>query len=235
MNPYSDLSSLRYCSPLNTFTLLHRGNPYPVNPTLLAIASPKISRLLSANRSLSAYTLPPITGPAHQFISLLFGESIEITVVNCRFFAYLARDLEIRSLEDAALQIVTESDTFGRVAAFASELIRLGLPADLEVRQLAQGCKVLPTEGIRALPPNVLRAMLLSEFFEVENYSQFVRAAVLPLLENDAQNAYLIDAVRFRDLDGATIKAVLGAPFANLNRVRATAAQILAGRAIGNP
>jgi hypothetical protein len=234
MNPFFDLSGLRHCSPLNTFTLLHRGTPFPVNPTLLSIASPKISRLLSVNPSLSEYILPPISGPIKHFISILFGEAIEINVVNCRFFAYLARDLEIRTLEEATLGVVTGSNTFGRVTAFANELLELGLPADIEVRQLAQNCKELIAQGAIEWPPNVLRAVLLSEFLEMSDYAQLVRNAVLPLLRKGPQNADLIDGLRFVNLDNETIKAILGETFVDVNRVRPIAAQILAGKVIVN-
>jgi hypothetical protein len=229
MNPFSDLSGLRYCSPLNSFTLLHRGISYPVNPTLLSIASPKISRLLAANPLFSTYELPPITGPIRHFISLLFGESIEINFVNCRFFAYLARDLEISSLEQTALAIVNESNTFPRVCDFANELLSLGLSADTEISGLAQGYKTLSADGPRNWPPNVLRSLLLSEFLEPGNYSELVRDVVLPLIAQDIRNADLVECVQFERLDGETIKTVLAHPSVDVNRVRATAIRILRG------
>jgi hypothetical protein len=228
MNPYADLSSLRLCSPLNSFTLVHRGVSYPVNPTLLSLASPKIARLLSAEPTLSAYALPPVAGPAHQFISLLFGEPIDITVVNCRFLAYLARDLEIATLERAALDIAAKSDTLPRVLEFAADLLAVGLPADAEIRQLAQNFKKVPPGSAARWPAAVLKAVLLSEFLEAENYSQLVRTTVLPLIAQDcAKNGALLAFVRLAALDNDAFRAVVGSPYVDLNLVKAHAAEIL--------
>jgi hypothetical protein len=203
---------------------------FAVNPTLLSIASPKLSRMISVNPRLSEYALPPISGPIQDFISLLFGETVEITAANSRFLAYMAGHLEIESLQETARQIVKRSDTFERVALFASELISLGLSADAEVRQIAEG---FAREGTMARtvewPVNVLRGVLLSDVFKVEDYNAFVRKEVLPLIEKDPRNNDLVGCVRFGALEADTIRAIVGMPTVNLNVVRRTMAQILTG------
>jgi hypothetical protein len=229
MNPLVGFSSIRSCTPLNTFRLIHRGTSYLTNPSLLCVVSPKIARLLASDPSAS-YELPAIPGPIDSFISLLFGEEISINVVNCRFFRYLARDLEIVSLDEAALEIVRQSDTFPRIAAFASDLLELGLSADDEISQLAQTYPTYAELGVK-WPLRVLEAVLVSPALDAKDHKGLVQTVVLPMIEADpAKNGGLVKYVDFRKLDDEGRKALFGCPVVDLNLVRGTVIGILLGQ-----
>jgi hypothetical protein len=189
-----------------------------------------MARLIAADPSASSYELPAIPGPIDSFIVLLFGEEININVVNCRFFRYLARDLEIFSLDEAALEIIRQSDTFPRIAAFASDLLELGLSADEEISQLAQTYPTYAELGVK-WPLRVLEAVLVSPALDVKDYKALVRTVVLPMIEADpAKNGELVKYVDFRKLDDEARNVLFGCPVVDLNLIRGTVIGVLLSR-----
>lgn len=160
------LNKLKNCSTFHDFIFVHRGVEYPVNYLLIAAVSPAI------NSSMIRYELPPIEGPIQDFISLLYGQSVLITPLNCRFFNYLAKNLKIQALADQTYQLIQKTNTLDNVINFAEHLLACDLDASEEIDLIAYNFpKIIENPFLHLISPKLLTEILRSPSFTMSSIS----------------------------------------------------------------
>lgn len=155
------LNNLRNCSTFHDFIFIHRGIRYPVNSLLVSTVSKVISQ-----KSVSEFEIPPIDGPMEDFISLIYGQSVLITPINCRFFNCIARLLDIHDLVEKTNEIILKTNTLDNVINFAEQLLDCGLDASEEIDLIASNfTKIIENSFLKNCSPRLLTNIIQSPSF----------------------------------------------------------------------
>ena len=133
----SDLNKIRNMKIFQDVILIHRDKEYPVNSFLLASVSKTFLDFILGNQSSPYFELPPIRGNLNEFISLFYGQKININKDNIYFLHYLSIFFKIDKLrEEMENYIVRIPHKFSLLVRFTNQLFEDGVTCDFYLKKI---------------------------------------------------------------------------------------------------
>ena len=197
------INSLRG-SPLNNFLLIHRGNMFMVNSSILKSISPKIEKLICDG--IYEYTVPQIKGPFSDFVSILYGEEVEINQINCRYINFWAKDLEIDEIVQNVENFIFNNNIIENEVDFVIDLINNGFNPTSHICELAQNVEML----FEKFPPESLPVEFLIHLFNNDHFDVNSHFSILMQLMTIDQAKYqgLIKSINFRKISDDNLNSL---------------------------
>lgn len=104
---YSELSSYATISPFNSFTIIHEGERYKVNPFIASSYSKKISSLIMENILSDEITLTTGPGPIDLIIDYLNCKEIDFDASQAEFILEVSIELCIDTLIERSVRLIS--------------------------------------------------------------------------------------------------------------------------------
>lgn len=134
-----DLNSIRNMKIFEDAILIHRDKEYPINSFLLASVSKTFFDFILGNQSSPYFELPPIRGNLNEFISLFYGQKININKDNMYFLHYLSIFFKINKLrEEIDNYIVRIRHKFSLLVRFTNQLFEDGVTCDCYLKKILE-------------------------------------------------------------------------------------------------
>ncbi|OHT15274.1 hypothetical protein TRFO_42609 [Tritrichomonas foetus] len=217
MNTDLIFSSIRQCTPLNTFILIHRGKNYHVNPTILRSISEKIDLLIKSGTN--SYEIPRISGPINDFIAILFGENVVVSNYNCLYFLFWAEDLDIPIIINEMETFIGNDFLCESLIEFVTELTEQNINSEKYIKIISDNISKIHTKlcPIESMPPSLVSALCQCPGFEVEKYLE----NIIQVVNKSPQNAsWFVKSINLAKIKKNSMKELLNSPFFDLNQIR---------------